>query len=370
MLCAINKYQKFSGEAMTHSALGNFIYFILFIINMMLPVIVTAEAENLSNSFTEQKIIDENLDIDDSDESEEDTVEDDLLKTESEEPFFSFLDTPQEVISFGVETFAKSVDEFFSNDKVFYETSGTYLRLNVDTIVNENGKREYQGDLKLKLRLPHTKNKLKLTIESDPNSKPDEITAEGENTPIAVIEEKSYFTGIQTTLGEKNAWQFKPSLGIRLGSSLEPYVRFRFKRKFNLNQWSLYLHETPYWFDSFGWGFDSYIELNKKITDKDLFRAATFARWTNESDQFELSQTFSMYHTLSKRRAISYFAGVYGVSEPTVFATHYLLGLTYRQNIHKDYFFIEILPQIRYEKTNDFHADHSIIFRLEIVFKK
>ena len=287
-----------------------------------------------------------------------------------EEPFFSFLDTPQDIISSGVETFARSIDEFFSDDKVFYETSGTYLRINADMLLNEVGEREYQGDIKLKLKLPLTKNKLKLTFESDPNSRPDEITTVGENTPVAAIEEKSYFTGVQATLGDNDRWQFKPSIGLRLSSPVELYTRLRFKRKYQFKKWSLYLHETPYWFDSIGWGFDSYLELDKKITNKDLFRASTFARWTNESNQFELSQTFSMYHTLSKRRAISYFAGVYGISEPTVYATHYLLGLSYRQNIHKDYLFFEILPQIRYDKLNDFAAEHSVIFRIEMVFKK
>ena len=42
---------------------------------------------------------------------------------------------------------------------------------------------------------------------SDPNSRPDETTTEGENTPAAAIEEKSYFTGVQATLGDKEGWQ-------------------------------------------------------------------------------------------------------------------------------------------------------------------
>lgn len=355
---------------MTHSALGNSIYLSLFLLHMLLPVNATAENEESTSSFTEQEIINENFDADMSSESEEDIVEDAPLKIESEEPFFSFLDTPQEVISYGVEAFARNIDEFFSDDKVFYETSGTYLRLRADAILNERGVRKYQGDLKLKLRLPHSKKKLKFILESDPNERPDEITSQGENTPIAAVEEKNYSAGLERTLGKKDAWQFKPSIGLRLSSPIEPYVKFRLKRKYEFNKWSVHWHEMPYWFDSFGWGFDSYLELNKKITGVDLFRASTFARWTNEIDQFELSQVFSMFHTLSKRRAVSYFAGVYGKSEPTVFATHYLLGLTYRQNIHKDYLFVELIPQIKYPKINDFRAEHSITLRFEMVFKK
>ena len=364
---------------MTYSALGNFICFILFIIYMLLPANVAAETENLSHFFTEQKIIDENLDIDDSDESEEDIVEDEseevlvedeLLKIEPKRPFFSFLDTPHDVISAGVEAFARNIDEFFSDDKVFYEASGTYLQLRADTIFNENGDREYDGKIRLKLRLPHTKRKLKFTLESDANERPDDTTAQLKNTPIAAAEEKDYFAGLQATLGKKNEWQFKPSIGLRLSSSVEPYVKFRLKRKYEFTKWNIHWHETPYWFDSFGWGFDSYLELNTKISDAALFRASTFARWTNEADQFELSQVFSMFHTLTKRRALSYFVGVYGNSEPTVFATHYLLGAAYRQNVHKDYLFFEIIPQIKYDKLNDFHAEQTLTLRVEFVFKK
>lgn len=336
----------------------------------MLPVNVAAEDVESNNSFTEQVIFDEEQVDDDSVESSDDIVEDSSIKAAAEKPFFSFLDTPQEFISSGVEAFARNIDEFFSEDKIFYETSGTYLRLRADAIVNEAGNIGYEGDIKLKLRLPNTKRKLKFTFESNADERQDEVTSQPKTTPIAAVEEKDYFAGLQATLGRKDAWQFKPSLGIRISSKIEPYIRFRAKRKYEFNKWSVRWHETPYWFDAFGWGFDSYLELNRKITDKDLFRVSTFARWTNESDQFELSQVFSMYHTLSKRRAVSYFAGVYGESEPAVYATHYLLGLTYRQNIHKDFLFVELIPQIKYEKINDFHAEHSIILRLEMVFKK
>ena len=352
------------------SSLNNFIYCFIFIICIAFPLQVFAEDAKFSDMLSEQEAFDEYLNSDKYCKSEEDIIEDYQVKPEAEKSFFSFLDTPQEVISAGVEGLARNVDEFFSDDKVFYESSGTYLRLRADTIFNEKGERSYQGDLKLKLRVPNTKKKFKFTLESDPNERPDEIFEQGENTPIAVVEEKDYFAGLQASIGQKDTWQFKPSIGLRLSSPIEPYFKLRIKRKYQFSKWSLHLNETPYWFDSSGWGADSYLELNRKISDADLFRASTFARWTEDSNEFELSQTFSMFHTLSERRAISYFVGVYGKSEPTVYATHYLLGLTYRQNIHKDYLFIELLPQIKYEKLNDFHSEQSITLRMEMVFKK
>ena len=101
-----------------------------------------------------------------------------------------------------------------------------------------------------------------------------------------------------------------------------------------------------------------------------MFRSSTFARWRKITENIELGQFLSMFHTLDKKKAISYYAGVYGLSEPTIYTTHYLIGLNYRQNIYKDFLFFEILPKVLYQKTNNFRAEHSLTFRVEMVFKK
>jgi len=293
-----------------------------------------------------------------------------LNKVDSEQPFFSFLDPSQDVISSGVESLAKTLDEFFSEDKVFYETSGTYLRFRADTIRDAHGELHYAGNIRLKLQLPNTSKKVKLTVESDADERQDVDNEDVNDTPKKAAENTEYFAGLQTTLGKKDKWQFKPSIGIRLSSGVEPYLKLRIKRKFQFDKWIVHWHETPYWFDSTGTGFDSSLEANKKITERDLFRTSTYARWTNKLDYFELSHTISMIHTLSKRRAVSYFVGAYGISEPTVHATHYLIGATYRQNIHKDYLFFELIPQMEYQKINNFESEFSLLFRIEFIFKK
>jgi len=358
---------------MAYSVLDRLLYITLLFINISLFVNVHAESDVKSSDIHSQGIKTQNLKLDISAEVETEAFPEDApLQEESapKKPFFSFLDKPQEYISSGVEIFAKGLDEFFSDDKVFYDTSGTYLRLRADAIWAEAGEIGYKGDLKLKLRLPHTKKKLKFILESGADERQDDISAQAENTPISAIEENNYFAGIQTTIGKEDGWQLKPSIGIRLSSVIDPYIKLRFKRKYEFTNWSIHWHETPYWFDSSGTGLDSYFELNRKISEQVLFRASTFARWTSEIDYFDMSQTFSIFHTLSPRRAMSYYAGVYGVSEPAVYATYYLLGLNYRQNIHKGYLFFELLPQVKYQKINDFQAEHSLTFRLEMLFKK
>ena len=186
--------------------------------------------------------------------------------------------------------------------------------------------------------------------------------------PIDAAEESSYFAGIQAELGQERRWRFKPSIGVKLRSPIDYFVRLRLDRRFSLETWSVYVSETVYWFDSDGTGADTALEFDHQLDSNSLFRAATFARWTELTDYFTLSEVFSLTHQLSDRRIISYQAGIYGKSEPVVHATDYLLLLRYRQQLHSNYLFLELVPEIRYRKENDFHAEHSLLIRLEMVF--
>lgn len=387
---------------MKYRQLRSFLYFMLFLISMLNPISILAEpiehtpnisGENIDadictesesdenidadisiKSESEQDITTENIDTDECSESEDEVFSECMSIPYipiSQEPVFSFLDKPQEVISSGVERFAKALDEFFSEDKVFYDASGTYLKFTLDTTRDNNGDVHSSGDFRLKLRLPHTNEKIKLTIESSEEERPDDIVVKNVETPATTAEDNSYVAGIQAQLGKKeNAWEFKPSIGMRLNSDINLHLKLRLSRKYQFEKWNFNWYETAYWYRTTGNGVDSHFEINKKLSEDDLFRASTFARWTNTTDYFELSQTFSMFHTLSKRRAVSYYVGAYGISEPAVYATHYVIGSSYRQNIHKDYLFFELIPQILYQKSNDFHAEFSLTFRIEMIFKK
>lgn len=356
---------------MTYSFIKTCIYIILLLANMFLSMAVHAEIENPISDVSTKDTKTEKIEMDISDSwLAEECLENVLLECDEEKPFFSFFDETQKTISSQVEKFSRTIDRFFSDDKVYYGASGSYVRIRADAIWSEGGDIGYKAGIRFKLRLPNSQNKLKFFLETGADERPDQVLIQPESRLISAIRDEDYFSGFQITLGEEHEWQFKPSVGLRLGSEIYPYAKFKFKKRYAFTKWSINLDETPFWFETSGWGFDSYFELNRQFSKNSLFRSAAFARWTDESDQFEMSQTFTMFHILSKKKALSYYAGIYGKSKPTVFAEHYLLGATYRQNIHKNYLFLDIIPQIRYQKINDFHAEHTLTFRIEMFFIK
>jgi hypothetical protein len=99
-----------------------------------------------------------------------------------------------------------------------------------------------------------------------------------------------------------------------------------------------------------------------------LFRSTTGANWRAETEAFALRQIFSLTHTLSDRRAISYQLRFDGIDEPTIHTTQYSILAHYRQNLHAGYLFMDLIPRVTYLKEYDFRADYSFTFRLEMVF--
>lgn len=365
---------------MLQSALGIFTYYMLVIFVIALPFdaiaeretsVLQAEKKETSSNLTGQTLVDSN--------AEEDSLDDDYSESCSEKTinennieksFFSYFDNTHESISSGVEFMAQKMDSFFSRSGDNYESSGSYLRIRQNIISREGGLVENLTDLRFKLRLPNTQKKLKLFVETKAEDDPNAVLTGDENAPTADVTEGDYLLALQADPSGKYGFKFKPRLGIHLGSNIDPYVRFRLSREDEFAKWKLKWNETLQWYDSIGWGVDSYLELSRKINDYDLFRSSTFASWKNQTDQFDISHVFSIFHAFNDKRALTYYAGAYGVSEPAVYATHYLLGMNYRQNVHKDYLFIELEPQVKYQKINNFHAEHSFTIRLEVLFKK
>jgi hypothetical protein len=295
--------------------------------------------------------------------------EDTALRQEQDKAFLSFLDPHQETVSSGFEAMVRSVDEFFANEKTAYTSSGSYLRVTVDFTFNEGGDFTSRGDLKIRARFPLTQRKLKLTIESDPDEQRSELERE-QDTPVD-RDDKAIFAGLATRWGDADKWHIDPSIGVKIRSPLDYYVRVRAGRSYEISKSSIIdLFQSIYWFDSTGYGADTNIDYHYMITENVIFRSSSAARYTEENEYWDLSQNFYITHKLSDKRAISYQAGVFGISEPTVFATDYLLLVRYRQNIHKDWLFFEVTPQILYQEEFDFKAEHSLLLRLEAYFSK
>ena len=350
------------------------LYVSFLIFSILLPIKAISETDDSTPDFELKETLSECAENNSLDNDElcddEDSSESGKEPNIEEESFFSVIDAPHNYISLGIESMARNMDEYFSDDQAIYELSGSYLLLRENMIMTEGGKVDFTSDIYFKLRLPNTEKKLKIFFETTNEKQPYDISTQPKVIPVTNTNEGQYIAGVQGESGGLYGWKYKPVVGFRLNSTIESFVRFRFNTEYKFDKWNVNWHETPYWERLTGWGFDSYFELNRKISNNDLFRSSTFAGWREENDYFELSQVFSMTHSLSNKKTLSYYVGAYGKSKPIIYTTHFLTGLSYRQKIYKDYLFIEFSPQILYQEINDFKPEHSLTIRFEMYFKK
>ena len=89
------------------------------------------------------------------------------------------------------------------------------------------------------------------------------------------------------------------------------------------------------------------------------------------------SQAFVLFQRITRKSSVSYESGIVGITEPDSLVTNYRLGIRYRQNIHRDWLFFEISPDITWPVTLSDDRDEvieerrsvlSILVRFEVHF--
>jgi hypothetical protein len=290
---------------------------------------------------------------------EEETEQKDML---------SVLDAPHKYVSEYVEWLVTGVDKFFANEAIYNYTTDSYVQLTGEISHEEmTANTSLKAGLRARVDLPRTKKKLKLLIDTDPTEKQDPISRSVDEIPPTETQGKDVYASVQRER-ERKGWLIRPSLGMKIRLPLEPFAKLQFTNLYPFERWQLRLDENLYWFKDSGFGSDSTFEYNLSVGNDNLFRATSFARLTEETDYFALSQTFAFYHTISARRRISFQIGAYGQTKPTWHMTQYLAVIRYRQNLHKDWLFFEVQPQVLYQKINEWNDEISLLLKLELLF--
>jgi len=280
----------------------------------------------------------------------------------------SVLDSPHKYVSEYIERLVTGVDKFFANEALYTYSTNSYVQLSGEALYEEMpGTTTTKARLRARVDLPRTKRKLKLLIDTDPTEKQDPLQRSVDQAPAATTQNSDVYASIQREK-ERKGWLIRPSLGVKIRLPMVPFAKLEFTNLFPFKNWQLRLNENMYWYEDSGAGSDSTFDFDLPVGDGNLFRAESFARWTEETNYFALSQTFAFYQTLSPTRKISYQIGAYGQTQPTWYMTQYLAVIRYRQNIHKDWLFFEIQPQILYQKINDWNDEVSLLFKLEMLF--
>ena len=284
------------------------------------------------------------------------------------------IDLPRDYLSEKFVTLAKDIDHFFGDDRNFLESNESVVQLDLTRITGYGGDRKFVLSGRAKLHLPSTEKRLHLLVESNPDKNISGDQAQTKTTPIKdVAAPESYAAALRFEREHESLWHFSTDLGIQfhgVTTDPNPFTRARGSYEVPLDQWRLKAAETVFWFHTIGIGESTQLDMERILSEPLLFRSTSNATWLHDKQNFDLRQDLSVYHALSERTALLYQASAIGVSRPHTQATDYVMLLSYRYRLHREWVFFEASPQLHFPQEKNYRSSPMLIMRLEMLFDR
>lgn len=289
---------------------------------------------------------------------------------------YDYLEGPRDYLSGKVTRFANNIDRFFGGDRYYQESNQSVIQFD---LTKQNG---YAGDgdrtIKLggrvNLRLPETEGRLHMLLESTPeNNITDEPTpnldlgAKGSTLTNKVAVPGSVGVAVRYQATEENFWHFNTDWGVKFPLPPRPFVRSMGSFSAPLGEWRMKTMESVYWFNTLGAGETTQVDLERKLSEPVMLRATSISTWLNNTQNFDMRQDFSIYHTLDDRTALLYQASAVGITNPQHQMTDLFVLMLYRYRMQMQWLFFEISPQLHFPRERQYRASPAINLHLEML---
>jgi len=279
------------------------------------------------------------------------------------------FDVAHEYLSSRVETLSRRLDNFFGETRSYEESNDTYLQVRGSIILDQD-ETFFDGEVRAKFNLPNLSKHLRFVLES---RKEDEVPTDrrittGDANLRDTLDESRFFAGLEFGIEELQHWKLTVQPGLKL-DEFSPTVRFRARRQSGLhNGWQNRLTLAPVWVESKGWAASVGFDLERIVLEDALARSSTTAFWEEQDeDQFTFGQLFQFIDPLNRNESLAYEIGMTVRTQPELEDASYFGSVRYRRNIHQGWMFVELKPQLLFERDNDFEADPSLVLTLEML---
>lgn len=161
----------------------------------------------------------------------------------------------------------------------------------------------------------------------------------------------------------------KSSMSVGVAFKPAPVLRLKLRERLTTRagRWQVRLSEIPFWESDDGFGEKTELALIRPLSTDTVLRSTSGAVWSETSEGVDLGHAFVVSHSLSRRRSISFRAGVAGHTEPSAIVDGYSGRATWRQRVFRDWLYLEIEPGVDFTDENDFKATPLLSLRFDIV---
>jgi len=265
-------------------------------------------------------------------------------------------------------------DNFFSDERTFDEGPVTSSLRWRKELRWEKGRHYYLHTfIRASVRLPKASKKLKLIITGDDDEEAAELLT-GELVEPGFIkgkERERLNMGLRYNLIYTMVSKLHFGSGIKLKRPLEPYVRARYRYNLPVTATAqVRFTGTALWRNIKGWKETAQLDFEKLFSESMLIRWSNSIMFEDPTIDYAWGTSLGFQHQMFKKYALSYNAGMSGVTHTDIEIMSYSAGIRFRSNFYREWLFYEIAPETSWprDETGKFNAVPAIIFRIEMQF--
>lgn len=251
-------------------------------------------------------------------------------------------------------------DSFFVDQRIAKDArAGTMVRWDNDFIWLEGEGFSYVPNISARLYLPKTSKKFKIVFESDTTDTIKDLFPDDQSQQPKNALGLSYDVSVKT----------RSSINIK--ATFRPSLEARYRYIYPFTEQTLWRFTQKVYQQKMVTGEITYFDIDHSFNEKFLLRWANFAKLDTDVEGLEMGTGFTLYHYISPTQALNYRAGISAKNKPSHYIDNTHLGLTYRHNILRSWFFYELSPEINWPKNDlqEKSKDVSFTLRLEVMFK-
>lgn len=267
----------------------------------------------------------------------------------------------------------RDLDTFFSNDpsKVEVDESRDNIKAYFSIYKKESDKLEKDFDIKLRINLPKTTQKLKLVVEREQddiaNALSDENFPQGKYNTVS--KKKNYSAGFDYLLSRTKSFRSNLQFGMRLSMPIDPSVKLDFSKDFNYSLARLTLFQKFIYYRQEGYQQISQMNLARHWTNNFQTDFINSLVWTDEEDRFVLRNNLIFYYHFEDEHNLSLSLGANALFRPNFHYDSYDISLNYRRPFLYSWLFIIPSVGMEFVHEENFKREYFGQLKFEIYFE-
>ncbi len=279
---------------------------------------------------------------------------------------YPWLDDLQSNVTESVHNTANWLDTFFAEDsfQLDQEAHG-HARIQLAWEPRSRDLIEFESRVRINWKLPKFKNQVDVVFS--------DYDDELEKAPVKaaqndVLSNQNRFNlalrWIQKT-DKKSLWSHR----VGVGRKLQPFVRSRYTRIFEMNARNNIRSEVSgYFYAKDGLGGHFGLQYEHVMSENSVLRVDNNFYYRDESNDWLWQHGFYGMSQVNEKSAFIYGAYVEGNSKPTYQVTEYLVSTRWRKNALRDWLYFEVEPFILWRRDEDFAPSYGMALRVEGFF--